>query len=157
MRHAVTLAALAVVLAVAAPANAQSWPTVESCIADIGGGDPDSIVQISPSLFSNEKTQSALDWCENHRSQREYRLSELGKAGIGFLVITASFKHVSYSSVVVLVKVHLVSGPVPGRRATYSGANRRQLAWAISLSGSSAQTRGDGRAGGEQANHWLAG
>ena len=61
---------LAVAMTIAAPAHAY-W---SSCVSDLGAG---GIVQNPPSIFSK---------CKSYQSETDYRLSELGKAGIGFFL-----------------------------------------------------------------------
>jgi hypothetical protein len=57
----------------------------------MGDGDPDSFVNAPPSLFSKSKPARVGDWCRDQRAQTDYRLHELGQAGLGFLLIVVAF------------------------------------------------------------------
>lgn len=83
------IAILALLLLSASPAFA--WSSINDCISDMGGGDPNAIVHVPPSVVGgNEPLQRADQWCRSH-TESGYRQSELNKAGLGFLIIVLAF------------------------------------------------------------------
>jgi hypothetical protein len=76
----------------------------------MGDGDTDSFVNAPPSLVSKSKPACVADWCRDQRAQTDYRLHELGQAGLGFLLIVVAF---TPAIIITIIRVRHKRKPIP--------------------------------------------